>query len=130
LRQGLALLPTSADLHHAWGLVLVRQGNASAALPELMAAANLAPDNGRYAYVFAVALHAAGKRREALTVLQAADARRPYDIDILSALISLLRESGDSESARLYARKAAEALPDDPDIKRLLETLEVEKRVP
>ncbi|MEC4748115.1 tetratricopeptide repeat protein [Methylomicrobium sp. Wu6] len=128
LRRGLALLPNAADLHHALGLVLVRQGKSSAARFELMTAAKLAPDNGRYTYVYAVALHSAGKRREALAVLKAADGRRPYDLDILSALISMLREAGDAKSALVYARKAVEVLPDDPDIKQLVDELEGEKQ--
>ncbi|NOT12535.1 MAG: tetratricopeptide repeat protein [Methylococcaceae bacterium] len=124
LRRGLALLPNAADLHHALGLVLVRQGNSPAALQELSTASKLVPENGRYAYVYAVGLHSAGKRREALAVLKAADARRPYDLDILSTLISMQREAGDAKAALFYARKAAEALPDDAGVKQLVEELE------
>ncbi len=127
LRRGLALLPDAADLHHALGLVLVRLGNTSAALQELKTAVKLAPENARYAYVYAVGLHSAGKRREALAVLKAADARHPYDLEILSALISMLREAGDAKAALVYARKAAEALPDDAGVKQLVEELEGKK---
>jgi predicted CXXCH cytochrome family protein len=124
LRNGLALLPDSADLHHALGLALVRQGNQSEALHELGAAARYAPENTRYTYVYAVGLHAAGKRSEALTVLKAAEMRRPYDLDILSALISIYREAGNVKAALVYARKASEALPDDTGFKQLCEALE------
>ncbi|TAK62713.1 MAG: tetratricopeptide repeat protein [Methylobacter sp.] len=127
LRRGLALLPNAADLHHALGLVLVRQGNISAALQELATAAKLAPDNARYAYVYAVGLHSAGKQHEAQAVLKAADARRPYDLDILSMLISMQREAGDAKAALIYARKAAEALPGDAEVKQLVEELEGKK---
>lgn len=123
LRRGLALLPNAADLHHALALVLVRQSNRSAALQELKTASGLAPDNARYAYVYAVALHSAGKQREALAVLKAADIRRPYDLDILSMLISMQREAGDAKAALVYAQKAAEALPDDVVLKQLVEEL-------
>jgi tetratricopeptide (TPR) repeat protein len=124
LRQGLVLLPKAADLHHALGLSLVRKGDTPAALKELATAAKLSPDNARYAYVYAVGLHSAGKRREALAILKAIDARRPYDLDVLGALISMLREAGDAKGALVYARKAAEALPGDAGIKQLLEELE------
>jgi predicted CXXCH cytochrome family protein len=124
LRQGLALLPDAADLHHALGLSLVRKGDTPAALKELATAAKHAPDNARYAYVYAVGLHSAGKRREALAMLKAIDARRPYDLDVLGALISMQREVGDTKGALVYARKAAEALPGDMGIKQLLEELE------
>ncbi|MGR8933189.1 MAG: tetratricopeptide repeat protein [Gammaproteobacteria bacterium] len=127
LRQGLALLPRAAGLHHALGLLLVRKGDALRARQALATAAELAPENARYTYVYAVALHSAGKQRQALAVLQAADRRHPYDPDILSALIAMQREAGNAEGALFYARKAAEILPDDSSIQRLMEALKAEK---
>jgi tetratricopeptide (TPR) repeat protein len=124
LRRGLALLPRAADVHYALGLALVRQGDKTAALKELALAARLAPDNARYTYVHAVALHSAGREREALAVLRAADARHPYDLDILGALVSMNREAGNAKAALPYARKLAEVLPGDPNVKRLVEELE------
>ena len=124
LRRGLVLLPRSAELHHALGLLLVRKGDKGAALAELALAAQLALDNARYGYVHAVALHSAGRRSEALAVLRSVDARHPYDLEILSALVSLNREAGDSRAALLYARKLAETRPGDPSLKRLLDELE------
>lgn len=127
VRRGLSLLPRAADLHHALGLLLVRKADKTTALEELAEAAKLAPGNARYAYVYAVGLHSAGKQREALKVLKAADARQSYDLDILSALISMQREAGDAKAALVYARKAAEALPDDAGVKQLVEELEGKK---
>jgi tetratricopeptide (TPR) repeat protein len=124
LRRGLLLSPDAADLHHALGLLLVRKTDKSAALQELAVASKLAPDNARYAYVYAIGLNSAGKQREALTVLKAASARQPYNLDILSALISMQREAGDNKAALHYARKAAEALPDSAEIKQLIVELE------
>lgn len=124
LRQGLALMPQAADLHHALGLLLVRKGDMPAALQELAAAAKSAVDNARYAYVYGVGLNSAGKRREALAVLRAADQAHPYDLDILGALIAMQREAGDAQAALVYARKAAEALPQDVGIKQLVQELE------
>jgi len=124
LRSGLALLPRAADLHFALGLLLVRKGDKAAALKELAAAAMLAPDNARYSYVHAVGLHSAGRRSEALAMLRAADARHPYDLDILGALISMNREAGNVRDALLYARKIAEVFPDDPGVTRLQSELE------
>ena len=94
------------------------------ALQELAVAARLAPDNARYAYVHGIGLNSVGKQREALAVLKAADASHPYNIDILSALISMQREAGDNKAALIYARKAAEALPDNTEIKQLITELE------
>ena len=124
LRRGLALLPRAANLHHALGLLLVRKGDNAAALQELAKAAKLDPDNARYVYVYAVGLHSTGKRTEALTQLRAADKSHPYDLEILSALISMNLEAGDYKAALPYARKAAEVLPDDQGLKDLVAKLE------
>ncbi len=70
LRSGLAVSPQDATLHHALGLSLVRSGKLAEALPELGRAASLAPDQPHFAYVYAVALHSAGKDREAIAVLK------------------------------------------------------------
>jgi predicted CXXCH cytochrome family protein len=124
LRRGLSLSPKAADLHHALGLLLVRLTDKSAALQELALAAKLAPDNARYAYVYAIGLNSAGKLREALAVLKAANSRQSYNLDILSALISMQRESGDSKAALVYARKASQVLPENKEIKQLITELE------
>jgi tetratricopeptide (TPR) repeat protein len=128
LRRGLTLLPRAPDLHHALGLLLVRKGDQSAALKELAMAAKLAPDNARYGFVYAVGLHSANRRGEALSVLRAAEARHPYDLEILGMLVSLNREAGKPGDALPYARKLAEALPDDPAVKRLVAELEASKK--
>ncbi|MGZ9112521.1 MAG: tetratricopeptide repeat protein, partial [Rhodoplanes sp.] len=57
LRAAIAGSAGDAGLHHALGLTLVRLERRGAALDELRKAAELAPDDGRYAYVHAVALH-------------------------------------------------------------------------
>jgi Tfp pilus assembly protein PilF len=124
LRQGLSLSSDAADLHHALGLLLVRKTDKTSALQELALAAKLAPDNARYAYVYAIGLNSAGKHREALAVLKAANTRQPYNLDILSALISMQRESGDSKAALVYARKTAQVLPENKEIKQLIVELE------
>lgn len=121
LRQGLVLLPLAADLHHALGLLWVRKLDPSAALIEFAEAARLAPENARYAYVYAVALHSAGKSKQALAVLKAADKRHPSHPDILNALISLYLQAGDHKGALAYARKAAEVLPENPQLRTLIE---------
>jgi Flp pilus assembly protein TadD len=127
LRSGLSLLPNAADLHHALGLLLIRKADKTAALLELAEAAKLAPTNARYAYVYGIGLNSVGKQREALAILKAANLREPDDLDILSALISMQREAGNNKAALVYARKAAEALPDNIEIKLLIRELENSK---
>lgn len=124
LRQGLAVMPRDAELHHALGLVLVRRHENDAALGEFIEAARLAPDNARYAYIQAIALHAAGKRTEALAVLRAANRRHPDDLDVLGALISISREAGDRRAALRYAQQAAGLLPDNVELKQLVAELD------
>ena len=70
LRAGIARVPDAAALHHALGLVLIRQKRVPDALKELTEASRLAPDDARLAYVRAVALNDAGQPREAMAVLE------------------------------------------------------------
>lgn len=124
LRQGLQLLPKAADLHHALGLLLVRRGDKANGVAALAEAAKLAPENSRFAYVYAIGLFSSGRVPDALAVLRDADRRNPYDLDILSALVSIQREIGDKGAALVDARKIAEVLPGDPVIARLITELE------
>jgi len=91
LRAGLAVVPDAADLHHALGLSLIRQRKFPEAVEELGAAARLAPDNARYAYVYGVALHDTGHGPEAVTVLERALARHPNDSAIAAALATYMK---------------------------------------
>ncbi len=79
LRDGLARRPNDASLHHSLGLLLVRKKEMPAALASLKRAAELAPDDRRFAYVYAVGLQSAGQDREALAVIDAALGRAPGD---------------------------------------------------
>ncbi|MDP3877034.1 MAG: tetratricopeptide repeat protein [Methylobacter sp.] len=123
LRQGLTLLPKVADLHHALGLTLVRKADKAAALIELAEAAKLAPENARYAYVYAVGLHSADNIKQALAVLKDADAQHPFNLEILNSLISMHLEVQDNKAALVYAKKALEALPGNAQIKQLVDEL-------
>jgi len=127
LRRGLEISPRAADLHHALGLLLVRRQDTEAALTELGRAADLATDNPRYAYVYAIGLHSAGKVPEALEVLRAADARNPHDPDILGTLVSILRERGgpgDAAAALGWARKLQELMPGNEELEKIVAELQ------
>ena len=60
LRKALVIEPKNADVRHSLGLLLVRQHSYTEALDQLRQASELAPDNARYAYVYAVALNSTG----------------------------------------------------------------------
>jgi Flp pilus assembly protein TadD len=118
LRETMKAAPRSAALHHALGLTLIRQKRVPEAVAALGEAARLAPDDARFAYVYAVALHDTGKPAEAIKVLSGALARHPYDRDILIALGTYERDAGRADAARSRAQLLRELEPDDPRFAR------------
>ena len=114
LRSGLAKAPNAAALHHAMGLVFVRQKRYADALKELTEAARLDAANARYAYVQAVALNDSGQPAQALKVLQAALKRQPHDRELLSTLAIYTARAGDREAALGYVKQLRELDPDNP----------------
>ena len=104
LRQALALHGESGDVHHALGLLLVREKRTAEALGEFAKAAELSPENPRYAYVYAVALDSLGQRPKALIVLEEAQRRFTGDRDILTALVQFSARDGDRDAATRWAQ--------------------------
>ena len=86
-------------------------------------AAELAPDQARYAYVYAVALHSAGRAGDALTVLGESLTRHPDDRDTLRALIGFNRDAGNTAAALDYAERLARIVPSDPSLVALIDSL-------
>jgi predicted CXXCH cytochrome family protein len=105
LRQALAVYAGSGDVHHALGLLLVRQKRTPDALAEFATAANLSPENPRYVYVYAVALDSVGQHAKALSTLEQAQQRFTGDRDILAALAQWSAQSGEREAAQRWAQK-------------------------
>ncbi|WP_349253714.1 cytochrome c3 family protein [Bradyrhizobium sp. CB82] len=123
LRDALSGSQQNASLHHALGLALVREKRNEEALDELRQAAALDPGQSRYAYVYAIGLHAAGRRDDALAVLKASLSRHPNDRDGLSAAIAFSRESGDFAAALEFAERLARLIPGDHALTQLIEQL-------
>lgn len=97
-------MPERAELHLALGLKnLVRQRRSPEALPAFARAAELDPGSARYAYVWGIALNAAGRTDEALSVLGASHSRHPADRDTLVALITINRDAGRLPAALSWA---------------------------
>ena len=130
LRAALVVSPNDAGLHYALGLTLVRLKRGDEALGELRQAAALDTDQARYAYVYAVALHSAGHRSEAVATLNDNFARHPDDRDTLMALISFSREAGDIGSALEFAEKLRQIVPDEQALTALIEELRKQVRKP
>jgi len=125
LRKAVAIDPNNADIHHSLGLALVRQHNYADAIPELRQASELAPDNARYAYVYAIALNSIGAGASAMELLENTHKRHP-DRDTLLALVSIARETSDFATALTHARELVALYPTDMQLRMLV--LDLEKR--
>jgi Flp pilus assembly protein TadD len=124
LRKALVANASQGALRHALGLSLIRQGRMDEALSELAEAQKQTPEDPRFAFVYAVALHDAGKPKQALDTLDGALARSPYDRDILLALTSYEDEAGDNSAALAHAALLARLEPDDEAAHQLLRALQ------
>jgi tetratricopeptide (TPR) repeat protein len=118
LAKAIAADPAAAAPRHALGLSLARQKRTAEALVALGAAARLAPDNPRYAYVYSVALHDSGRRPDATKVLATALVRHPWDRDLLVAAATYEHEAGDDARATQRVQALLKLDPDDPDLRR------------
>ena len=123
LRTAITIEPNNAGIKHSLGLLLVRQRNYPEALQMLREATTLAPDNGRYAYVYAIALNSSGLAAEAIALLERTHKQHPSDRDILVALITFKRDSGDLAAALAHAQELAALEPGNPQIRKLIEDL-------
>ena len=101
LERASRVAPGAATVQLARAFWLVRQGQHTHALPLFAAAAESTPEDPRSAYTYAVALHTAGRSRQALEVLDATLARHPGDAQLLSAKrdIAGVRQQADAERA-------------------------------
>jgi Flp pilus assembly protein TadD len=70
-----------------------------------------------------VALHSLGNASQAIMVLENAHQQRPADREVLSALVTYLREGGDNKAALRYAEQLLTLTPGDHEVQRLVETL-------
>jgi Flp pilus assembly protein TadD len=84
----------------------------------------LAPDNARYAYVYAVALDSTGAHSDALALLEQTHRQHPADGDVLFPLVSVARDAGNLNAALLHARELVDRYPADPQFRALLQELQ------
>ncbi len=124
LAAGIDEIPASADLYHALGLAKIRQKKTDDAVADLAQAALLALGNRRYQYVYAVALQSTGDINKAIEVLEASLEQYPADPETLYALVTYTQQAGRQPAALSYATKLQNLLPNNPDIKKLLESLQ------
>jgi predicted CXXCH cytochrome family protein len=130
IRAAIHASPQDGGLHHALGLALVRLNRRDEALDEFRKAAELEPDQARYAYVYAVGLHSSGRQSEAMTVLKENLTRHAGDRDTLLALINFSREAGDIDAALEYAKQLAQIEPTNQDLAKLVQELRRQSEKP
>ena len=124
LRKAMSIEPDNADVRHSLGLFLVRQHDYAGALDMLRRATELAPDNARYAYVYAVALNSRGAPADAMALLERAHHQHPTDREILMALVSIARDTGNFAVALRHARELGALDPGDARLRALVSELE------
>jgi predicted CXXCH cytochrome family protein len=123
LQTATAASPNNAGLHHALGLALVRAKRLGDALDQLRQAVDVDAASPRYAYVYAVALHSAGRTEDAISILKSALVRHPSDRDILLALVSFNRDAGDLKTAIEYAQRLVKLSSGNGEVAALLDEL-------
>jgi cytochrome c-type biogenesis protein CcmH/NrfG len=99
-------------------------------MAELERAVTLAPDDARFAYVYAVALHDSGSPRKARETLSAALSRHPFDRESLMALASYEMEEGDVAAAAEVAERLALLDPDDREAQGFVAAIRAMARTP
>ncbi len=111
LRSALGVVTETSAIRHALGLLLVRTGRMDEALEELRLAAEAAPDQARFVYVYGVALGGADRTAEAVAVFNAGLLTHPRDRELLFALAALYRDLGDIDNGRRIALRLQAAEP-------------------
>ena len=123
LLEARAAIGENADVEHALGLQHVRQGFIPKALESLRKATELRPDDARFAYVYAVALHDSGDPEHAIKVLEEVHTKHPYDRDSLIALVSFYHAKGELQTASKYAQKLVDMDPSFGSVDEILKYL-------
>jgi tetratricopeptide (TPR) repeat protein len=123
LRAAINASPQQAGPYHSLGLLLIRQRNYDEAEEYLARAAELAPENIRYGYVYAISLTSQGKVGQGLEVLETLHQRQPDDVQVLYALVETYMQQGQTEDALMYAQKLQALMPNSPDVEHLVRYL-------
>ena len=123
LQAGLDLFPRNPALLQAMGLLYARTARTEEGTILLGRAAALDPSNPQLVYVYGVALGSTSRVGEAIGVLDEAHQRFPGSSEILQALATFSRDSGDLQRAISYAERLLALMPTDKGAAQLLESL-------
>ena len=102
LSRSIESIPESGSLWFSQGLHLIRLGHTTEGLVSLKRAAELENEGSRHRYVYAIALNDTGSKSEAMSVLERLNASLPGQPDVLNALLSFARDSGDRQRYERY----------------------------
>ncbi|MEE4377435.1 MAG: tetratricopeptide repeat protein [Candidatus Competibacteraceae bacterium] len=116
LRQGITATPQNPDLYFSLGLLQVRSEQLDGAIDSLSQAAELAPEQTHYLYVYALALDKAGKHEKTIQTLQTVLDREPAHRDAAITLANIHLQRSDEDSARKVLDEIKQQLPQDPQI--------------
>ena len=89
-----------APLHHALGLLLIRQKRLAEAETSFAQAAKVRPEVPTHAMLLALAQDALGKTDQALATVRLARLRHPHDRSLLQVLADLAGKTGKSDEAQ------------------------------
>ena len=124
LERGLLLDINNAALHHSIGLTKVRLRQYDEALVSFAEAVQIEPQNRRYIYVYAIALHSVGKTSKSISILRKGRQLFPNDYNISWGLVTILRDHGENEAALTEALDLRNYYPDDSRIISIIDFLE------
>lgn len=102
--RGLSRLPTSATLHYAYALHLIRQQHRSKAGQHFKQAVELAPQVASYAYAYILSVDGEGKTKEALMLLKNIIVNYPGDQQLKELGQSLAYKARDRQSYDFFSK--------------------------
>ncbi len=121
LRQGISLATEPAACHHALGLLLVGQGKLPAATEQLELAAFQMPNDARFGYVHAIALHSGGNLSASLDALETVMKNTPWDVASLQALVMYSMEAGQPGRGLSASERLLALDPDNSEVRGMHE---------
>jgi Flp pilus assembly protein TadD len=114
IHQAMAVESANADLYAAQGEIEIKQGKAAAAALSYQKAVKLVP--GKHDWRYAQILILAGKRQEAISVLERVYRNNPKQAQVAFTLGTLHEELGNTAKALEYLKQAARMHPASSDI--------------
>jgi tetratricopeptide (TPR) repeat protein len=123
LTEAIRLAPRSAPAHALLGLTLARQRDFENAVLNLRQAHELEPENGDYAYDYAVLLVEGGHCREAMAILKDLRQKSPLSSDILVNLARAEAGAGEFQSLARLVTALPKADYQNPELLKALATV-------